>query len=124
LFAFFVIGDAAKGRLTWDKALLAMKLVLTLGSAMAVFLYAIGWAFATRISEEGLRGPNMWGVRRTIHWDDIGSVRRVVVKGVPYLLIRSRSSKKQIWFCVLGFKEAAILERLQAFIPAGDASTR
>jgi len=103
---------------------LAMKLVLILGGAMGIFLYSIGWAFATRISDEGLRGPNMWGLRRTIQWDEIGSVRRIAEKGVPCLLIRSRSSKKQIWFCIFGLKEVAVLERLQAFIHAGDASTR
>jgi len=123
VFALLMISDAAKGRLTWDKALLATKLVLILGSVMGLFLYAIGWAFATGVSDEGLSGPNTWGVRRTIRWDDIGSVRKVVVKGIPYLLIRSRSSKKQIWFCVLGFKEPTVLERLQTFITTEGAST-
>jgi hypothetical protein len=118
-----MIVDAIKGRLTWDKALLAVQLILVLGSAMGLFLYGVAWAFATTVSDEGLHGPNMCGLRRTIGWDDIGTVRQVVVKGIPYLLIRSRSSKKQIWLCILGFKEPTVLERLQTPITTAGAGT-
>ena len=131
-FSFTIIGslvtlllliDAAKGRLSWNQVGSGLKSVCLIAGGMGVFLYGIGWAFATTVNDEGLRGPNIWGLRRTISWNDIGSVRKVVAKGIPYLLIRSRSSKKQIWFCVLGFKEPAVLERLQAFITIEAAST-
>jgi hypothetical protein len=120
VFALLLIADAAKGRLTWDKAELAIKIVCLIGAGIGLFLYGIGFVLTTTVNEKGLRGPSGW-VRRTIYWNDIGSVRRVVVKGIPYLLIQSRSSKKEIWFCVLGFNERPILERLQNFIPASDS---
>jgi len=120
VLALLLIADAAKGRLTWDKAELAIKIVCLIGAGIGLFLYGIGFVLTTTVNEKGLRGPSGW-VRRTIYWSDTGSVRRVVVKGIPYLLIQSRSSKKEIWFCVPGFNERPILERLQNFIPASDS---
>ena len=119
VFALLLIAVAAKG-LTWDKTELAVKIVFLIGAGMGLFLYGIGFALTTTVNEKGLRGPSGCG-RRTICWNDIGSVRQVVVKGIPYLLIRSRSSKKEICFCVLGFDAKPILERLQGFIPASDS---
>jgi hypothetical protein len=87
VFALLLIVEAAKGRLTWDKAQLVIEIVCLIGGGLGLFLYGVGWAFATTLNDEGLHGPTLWGVRRTICWNDIGSVRRVVVKGMPYLLI-------------------------------------
>jgi hypothetical protein len=120
VFALLLIIEAAKGRLTWDKAPLAVEIVCLIGGGLGLFLYGVGWAFATTVNDQGLHGPTLLGRRNMICWNDIGSVRRVVVKGVPYLLIRSRSAKKEIWLCILGFNERSILERLQNFIPATD----
>jgi hypothetical protein len=121
VFALLLIAQAATERLTWNKTELAIKIVCLIGGGLGLFLFGVGWVCATTLNDEGLHGPTLWGVRRTICWNDIGSVRRVVVKGIPYLLIRSRSSKMEIWFCVLGFNESAILERLQNFSPASDS---
>ena len=120
VFALLLIADAAKGSLTWDKAELAIQDSLSHWSRCGTFLYSIGFAVTTTVDEKGLRGPSGWG-RRTICWNDIDSVRRVVVKGIPYLLIRSRSSKKEIWFCVLDFNERLILDLLRDFVPATDS---
>jgi hypothetical protein len=87
VFALLLIVEAAKGRLTWDKAQLVIEIVYLIGGGLGLFLYGVGWAFATTLNDEGLHGPTLWRVRRTICWNDIGSVRRVVVKGMPYLLI-------------------------------------
>jgi hypothetical protein len=119
VFALLLVIQAATGRLTWDKAQLVIEIVCLIAGGLGLFLYGVGWIFATRLNDEGLHGPTLCGVRRTISWTDIGSVRRVVVKGIPYLLIRSYS-KEEIWFCVLGFNERLILERLQDFIRASD----
>jgi hypothetical protein len=115
VFALLLIIEAAKGRLTWDKAQLAIGIACVIGGGLGLFLYGAGWAFAATVNDEGLRGATLLGCRKTIRWNDIGSVRQVTVKGIPYLLIRSRSSKKEIWFCVLGFDKSILLDRLQAF---------
>jgi hypothetical protein len=120
VFALLLIIQSGTGRLTWDKARLVIEIMCLIGGGLGLFLYGVGWAFATTLNDEGLHGPTLLGVRRAICWNDIGLVRRVVVKGIPYLLIRSHSSKEEIWFCVLGFSEKLILERLQDFIPAND----
>jgi hypothetical protein len=119
VFALLLLSDVVKGRLTWDKAQLAIEITCLIGGGLGLLVYAVGWVFATTLNDEGLHGPILSGVRRTIRWNDIDSARRVVVKGIPYLLVRSHS-KEEIWFCVLGFNERLILERLQAFIPASD----
>jgi hypothetical protein len=110
IFALLLIIQTATG-LTWDKAQLAIDIACLIGGGLGLFVYGVGWVFATTLNDEGLHGPTLWG-RRTICWNDIGSVRRMIVKGIPYLLIQ--------WFCVLGLNERLILERLQAFIPASD----
>ena len=116
VLALLLTIEAAKGRLTWDKAQLAIGTICVIGGGLGLFLYGAGWAFAATINDEGFRGATLWGRRKTIRWNDIGSVRQVTVKGIPYLLIRSRSSKKEIWFCILGFDKSILLDRLQAFV--------
>jgi hypothetical protein len=115
--------DSVKGRLSWDKAQRAISVIFVVGGGLGFFLYGLCWVFATKVDEAGLRGPTMWGSRATIGWNDIASVRRITVKGVPYLLMRSRSSKKEIWFCILGLNESSTLERLQAFTPSDHSGT-
>ena len=70
-----------RGRVTWDKTELAIKIVCLIGTGMGLFLYGIGFALTTSVNKEGLVGPSGWG-RRTICWNDIASVRRVVAKGI------------------------------------------
>ncbi len=100
IFVLLLIADLGKGRLSWNEVQRAMTITCVVGGGIGLFLYAIGWAFATTINESGLYGPTLWW-RRTIGWNDIASVRRVTVKGIPYLLIRSRSSNKEICLCNL-----------------------
>jgi hypothetical protein len=120
MLVLLLIADWVKGRLSWDEVQRAVTITCSVGGGIGLFLYAIGWAFAATIGESGLYGPTLWW-RTTIGWNDIASVRRVTVKGIPYLLVRSRSSNKKIWLCTLGFKEKPILERLQDFIPTSDS---
>jgi hypothetical protein len=98
LLVLLLIADVVKGRLSWDEVARAMAITCVIAGGIGLFLYAIGWAFATTIGESGLYGPTLWW-RTTISWNDIASVRRVTVKGIPYLLVRSRSSNKEIWLC-------------------------
>ena len=103
LLVLLLIADLVKGRLSWNEVQRAVTITCVVGGGIGLFLYAIGWAFATTINESGLYGPTLWW-RTTIGWNDIASVRRVTVKGIPYLLIRSRSSNKEIWLCTLGLR--------------------
>ena len=101
---------------------LAVTITCATGGGLGLFLYAIGCAFATTISEGGLRGPTMWGSGTMIGWNEIASVRRVTVKGLPYLIVRSRSSNKEVWLCILGFDDSIVLDRLQAFAERDEPS--
>src|SRR4029450_8959227 len=101
---------------------LAVTITCAIGGGLGLFLYAIGCAFATTISEGGLRGPTMWGSGTMIGWNEIASVRRVTVKGLPYSIVRSRSSNKEVWLCILGFDDSIVLDRLQAFAERDEPS--
>jgi hypothetical protein len=56
VFALLLIADAARGRLTWDKTELAIKIVRLIGAGMGLFLYGIGFALTTTVNEKGLGG--------------------------------------------------------------------
>ena len=45
VFALLLIVEAAKGRLTWDKAQLVIEIVCLIGGGLGLFLYGVGWAF-------------------------------------------------------------------------------
>ncbi len=110
VLCLLLITDLMKGRLSWDKVHLAVIITCAIGGGLGLFLYAIGWAFATTIREGGLRGPTMWGSGTMIGWNEIASVRRVTVKGLPYLIVRSHSSNKEVWLCILGFDDSIVLD--------------
>jgi hypothetical protein len=101
VLCLLLIADLVKGRLSWDKVQLAVTIICATGGGLGLFLYAIGWAFATTISETGLSGPRLLGRHNTIAWNDVASVT-AVMEGMPALIIRSISSKKVIWMETLG----------------------
>jgi hypothetical protein len=88
MLVLLLIADLAKGYLSWGEVQRALTITYVIGGGIGLFLHAIGWAFATTIDESGLYGPKLWW-RTTISWNDIASIRRVTVKGIPYLLVQS-----------------------------------
>jgi hypothetical protein len=101
---------------SWEKLRLGATIVLVVGTGLGVLLFGLGWITATTADEKGLHG-GFWVLRTTIGWDEIASVQRVTDNhGIPFLVIRSRVSKKQLRLCVLGLEKSSLLERLQAFI--------
>jgi hypothetical protein len=90
---------------TLERTLLAVA-VVRLG--IGVFLFWTLWVYATIISDAGLRGPTFWARRITIGWNDVASVERITVKGIPYLIVKSASSKRELWLCRLGLDVSRI----------------
>jgi hypothetical protein len=83
---------------------------------MGVFLFGTLWVFATTISDAGLRGPTFWGRRITIGWNDVASVKQITVKGIPYLIVKSASSTRELWLCRLGLDVSRIYRHIRASV--------
>jgi|ERR1700720_407910 len=120
LALFAVIAQLRRGRLiALPPGDTVMRMLIALGTvtlALALFLFALFWIAAVTLDERGLRGPTIWGRRINIDWNDVASARRVVVRGLPALLIQSRSTKKEIWLYSLGLNGRTLYNQVRAFV--------
>jgi hypothetical protein len=103
---FDIAGELIRGRPMRVPSLQSIERTLTsiaiVASGLGTALFGIFWISGVTINENGLRGRTFWGRRIAIAWDEVASVRKVFVSGIPSLIVRSASSNKELWLPILG----------------------
>jgi hypothetical protein len=120
LLMFDVISYLIKGRSIHLPPLQTLERIVTVlvivGFGLGVVLFAISWADGTTLSESGLRGPAFWGKPVNIAWTDVASVTRGFDKVWICLIVRSVSSKNEIWLYTAERDIPRIYRQIRAYV--------
>jgi hypothetical protein len=87
-----IIGQVAAGRFpAWRDLVLGALLVPMVGAALMFCFYLATLYFKVYVSAGGLRCYTTYGAYRTVAWDRIRVVERVMYSGFEYLAVREDS---------------------------------
>jgi hypothetical protein len=91
---------------------------LTLLEVAAIFLclvivvpllaYLCFRSSAWSIDSTGLKGRSYWGRHVELAWPDIERVVPTLFQGIPYVVVTSQTTKREIYACILGADLSAI----------------
>ena len=79
------------------------------------FVYAV--CFPTRLSAEGVRAFNFWGLPCRMTWDEISAATPSRFLGLPWLIVRSHRTKNALWLPLFYADKPAFWEMLAEFAP-------